>query len=134
MNLRELLKSDTIAAIKRDARVNESKASIATVEKQKKQKRTLLASLEAIGDQSDGDKRRIKALRAEIEALNGKLDKMESKLDEGQFKDYVASKDELEEELATAKKSMALYRQQGNAPMAAKMENRIKQIEEKLKK
>ena len=80
MNLRELLKSDTMAAIKKSGRVSKSK------------------------------------------------------LDEGQFKDYVASKDELEKELEQAKKSMALYRQQGNAPMAAKAENQIKQLEAKLKK
>lgn len=121
-------------AIKKSARINESKVTIASIEKQKKQKQTLLSTLEAIGEQSDGDKRRIKTLRSEIDSLNGKLDKMESKLDEGQFKDYVASKDELEEELAQAKKSLALYRQQGNAPMAAKVETQIKQLEAKLKK
>lgn len=137
MNLRELLKSDTMSAIKQAARINESDPRIGEIQKKKDQKSKLLSTLEALGDQDDGDRRRIKALRAEVNNLNGKLDKMEEKrkdIKESEFKDYVASTEELEKEIKDAQGAIALHRQQGHMPLVAKYETRLKQAQEKLAK
>ena len=53
---------------------------------------------------------------------------------EMEFKDYVPTPKELDDEIAQAKRSAALYKSQGKAPMVTKMLDRVKQLEAKKAK
>ena len=56
------------------------------------------------------------------------------RINESQFKDYVASDEEIDKEIKDAKSAIALHRQQGNAPLVAKFETRLEQALAKKKK
>ena len=126
MKLSELLVNDTIEQIVLNAKLT-NESSRGALAKSLADKKTVYDAMSSSVQKSEDGKR----LKAQIDRLEKNLAKLNEAVG---FKKYSATKEELDDEIKTAKEAKEMHKQNKNAAMAAKMDLRIKQAEEKKAK